>query len=243
MEEFIKELSMRIQTGEFSFLFLLIAFLGGVIASLSPCSLAVLPIIAAYVGGYGETENNSKLSAHLKTFLQMLFFVLGLSVVLTIIGIVCALTGKVFASIGGQYWVLIIASLILVMGLNLIGILELQMPVIIKKMPKSNGQSLFLYPFIIGALFALAATPCSTPILAGIMGFATLSQNMVYAALMLFLFALGQGLIIILVGVSASFLKNMRKFSSASEILLKLSGIILILCSIFLYYKVFSRFF
>ena len=129
------------------------------------------------------------------------------------------------------------------MGLNLVGILELQMPVIVKKMPKSNGQSLFLYPFIIGALFALAATPCSTPILAGIMGFATLSQNMVYAALMLFLFALGQGLIIILVGVSASFLKNMRKFSSASEILLKLSGVILILCSIFLYYKVFSRFF
>ena len=63
MEELIKELILKMQTGEFSLLFLAISFLGGVIASLSPCSLGVLPIIVAYVGGYGakddiENENN-----------------------------------------------------------------------------------------------------------------------------------------------------------------------------------------
>ncbi len=240
MEEFIKEIILKMQTGEFSFVFLLVAFLGGLIASLSPCSLGILPIIAAYVGGYGETEGEK---ANMKNFLQLLSFVLGLSIVLTIIGVICALTGRVFASALGPYWVLIISSLILVMGLNLTGVLELPMPVIVKKMPKSNGQSLFLYPLLIGALFALATTPCSTPILAGIMSFATLSKNMAYAALMLFLFALGQGVIIVLVGLSASFLKNARKFSRFGEILLKVSGVLLILSSIFLYYKVFSRFF
>lgn len=240
MEEFIKEIILKMQTGEFSFVFLLVAFLGGLIASLSPCSLGILPIIAAYVGGYGEAEGEK---ANMKNFLQLLSFVLGLSIVLTIIGVICALTGRVFASALGPYWVLIISSLILVMGLNLTGVLELPMPVIVKKMPKSNGQSLFLYPLLIGALFALATTPCSTPILAGIMSFATLSKNMAYAALMLFLFALGQGVIIVLVGLSASFLKNARKFSRFGEILLKVSGVLLILSSIFLYYKVFSRFF
>ncbi len=170
MEEFIKEIILKMQTGEFSFVFLLVAFLGGLIASLSPCSLGILPIIAAYVGGYGETEGEK---ANMKNFLQLLSFVLGLSIVLTIIGVICALTGRVFASALGPYWVLIISSLILVMGLNLTGVLELPMPVIVKKMPKSNGQSLFLYPLLIGALFALATTPCSTPILAGIMSFAT----------------------------------------------------------------------
>lgn len=240
MEEFIKEIILKMQTGEFSFVFLLVAFLGGLIASLSPCSLGILPIIAAYVGGYGETEGEK---ANMKNFLQLLSFVLGLSIVLTIIGVICALTGRVFASALGPYWVLIISSLILVMGLNLTGVLELPMPVIVKKMPKSNGQSLFLYPLLIGALFALATTPCSTPILAGIMSFATLSKNMAYAALMLFLFALGQGVIIVLVGLSTSFLKNARKFSRFGEILLKVSGVLLILSSIFLYYKVFSRFF
>ena len=240
MEELINRLTTEMQTGEFSLLFLAIAFLGGVIASLSPCSLGVLPIIVAYIGGYGAKDDeigcdgaaSRGLSANLRNFAQLLSFVLGLSVVLTVIGIACALTGRVFMSIGGPYWILIIASLLLVMGLNLIGILDLTLPVIVKKMPKSKGQSLFLYPFIVGALFALAATPCSTPILAGIMSFATLSQNMFYAALMLFLFALGQGLIIILI-----------ELSSAGEILLKISGVLLILSSIFLYIKVFSRFF
>lgn len=242
MEELLKELSLRLQTGEISFLFIFVAFLGGVVASLTPCSLGILPIIIAYVAGYGETKDNDKLSANLKTFLQLLSFVLGLSIVLTVIGIICAATGRVFASIGGAYWVLIIASLILIMGLNLLGVLELNMPVIVKKMPKSNGQSLFLYPLLVGALFALAASPCSTPILAGIMGFATLSKNLPYAALMLFMFALGQGLIIILLGISTSFLKNMKQFGEKSEILLKIAGVVLILSSIFLYWKVFSRF-
>ncbi len=249
MEELINRLTTGMQTGEFSLLFLAISFLGGVIASLSPCSLGVLPIIVAYIGGYGAKDDEvgcggkKELSANLKNLTQLLSFVLGLSVVLTIIGIACALTGRVFMSIGGPYWILIIASLLLVMGLNLVGALDLTLPVIVKKMPKSEGQSLFLYPFIVGALFALAATPCSTPILAGIMSFATLSANLIYAAAMLFMFALGQGLIIVLIGLSTSFLKNMKRFSSAGEILLKISGVLLILSSIFLYIKVFSRFF
>ncbi len=243
MQEFIQELSTKMQTGEFSMIFLFASFLGGIIASLSPCSLGVLPIIAAYVGGYGETENEGKFSANFKTFLQLLSFVFGLSLVLTAIGIICALTGKAFASFNAtSYFVLIMASLILVMGLNLIGMLELQMPVIVKKMPKSKGNSLFLYPLLVGALFALASSPCSTPILAGIMGFAALSQNLFYAALMLFIFALGQGVIIVLIGLSASFLKNAKRFSIMGEILLKISGVLLILSAIFLYYKVFSRF-
>jgi len=243
MEDIINQLTLKMQTGEFSYLFLFVSFLGGVLASISPCSLAILPIIIAYMGGYGETEDDNSMSANMKNFLKLLFFVLGLSVVLTVIGIICALTGRVFMAIGGQYWILIMASLILVLGLNLVGVLELPVPVIVKKMPKSQGKSLFLYPLLIGAMFALAATPCSTPILAGIMSFATLSQNIFYAALMLFAFALGQGLIIVLAGTSTSFLKNMKQFAPSSEIFLKISGVILILSSILIYYKIFSKFF
>lgn len=73
MEEFIKEITLKMSTGEFSFIFLLVAFLGGLLASLSPCSLGILPIIAAYIGGYGETSENG---ANLKNLCSFYFLYL-----------------------------------------------------------------------------------------------------------------------------------------------------------------------
>ncbi|HIQ89497.1 TPA: sulfite exporter TauE/SafE family protein [Candidatus Galligastranaerophilus faecipullorum] len=236
MESLVSNLTAYLKTQEFSYLFLVISFLGGVLASLSPCSLSVLPIVVGYVGGYSEESG-------FKTFLQLLSFVLGLSAVLTVIGIICALGGRAFVSIGGAYWVLFVASVILLFGLNLLGVIQFNLPVIVKQMPKGDAHSLFIYPFILGALFALAATPCSTPILVGIMSFASLSANLVYAALMLFMFSLGQGLIIILAGVFTSFVKKVRVFSGVSEVFLKIMGVLLVISAFYIYFSVFSRFF
>ena len=228
-------LAQYVQNSEFSLLFLLVSFLGGVLSSISPCSLGMIPIIVGYVGGFGDSDK-------FKTFLQLLSFVLGLSVVLSAIGIFCAVTGNVFSSIGGSYWVLFLASLILVFGLSMLGIIELNINPLVKRFPKENSASLFVYPFIIGVLFAFAASPCSTPILAGIMSFATLSKNLVFATLMLLCFSLGQGVIIVLAGLFTSFLKGIRNFAQISEVLMKISGILLILGAILIYIKVFSRF-
>ena len=225
-----------ISKGEFSLILLFVSFLGGILASISPCSLGVLPLIIGYVGGYSDDNK-------FKTFIQLCSFVLGLGIILTVIGIICALTGNVFRAFGGAYFIIFLASLILVLGLNLLGIIDINFTSVIKKIPKNNGASLFLYPLIIGALFALSSSPCSTPILAGIMSFAVLTKNLLVASLMLFLFSIGQGIIIILAGVFTSFLKGMRNFSHISEILMKLSGVLLVLSAVMIYIKMFSRFF
>ena len=221
--------------GNIALLFWL-SFLGGVVASISPCSLAMIPLIVGYIGGYSN-ESSGK-----KTFLQMLFFVFGTAVVFSIIGIICALTGKVFVSFAGGYFGLVLASLVLVMGLKLVGILDFDMPVIIKEMPRNEGTNTFLYPVILGAVFALAGTPCSTPILAAIMAFASLSASMAQSVVMLFLFALGQGIILIFAGVLTSKLKNWKGFYKFSDWLLKISGILLILAALYIFYKIFFPF-
>ncbi len=236
LTQLTNNLSYYIQTGEFSLVFLLVSFLGGILASLSPCSIGMLPLIVGYVGGYGDSDK-------FKTFLQLSSFTLGLAVVLSIIGVICAVTGSVFVSIGGSYWIIFLASFILVMGLSLLGLIELNISPIVKKIPKGKSTSLFVYPFLVGALFAFAASPCSTPILAGIMSFATLSKNIILAMLMLLLFSIGQGVVVILAGVFTSFLKGLKNFSNISEVLMKISGLLLILASFLIYIKVFSKFF
>lgn len=223
-------------SGHFSLIMLVVSFLGGLLASISPCSLAMLPIIIGYVGGYSE-------GTPIRTFFQMLFFVFGSSLVFATIGVICALTGKVFVSFAPVYFILLLGSLLMVMGLNILGVLDFNMPVIIKQIPQSTGKNMVLYPILIGAVFALAGTPCSTPILAGIMAFASMSKHITDAVLMLFMFSLGQGLILVIAGVFTSSLKGLKSFSHVSEILLKLSGVLLILSSSYIFYKVFSPFF
>lgn len=210
-----------------------VSFLGGLLASISPCSLAMLPIIVGYVGGYSH-ENPAK------TLLQMLFFVFGSSLVFATIGVLCAVTGKVFISFAPTYFILLLASLLMVMGFNILGVLDFNLPVLVKAMPQSTGRNMFLYPILLGAVFAIAGTPCSTPILAGIMAFASMSSNIMSAVLMLFMFSLGQGLILVIAGVFTSSLKGLKSFAHISEILLKLSGVLLVLSAIYIYYKIFA---
>ncbi len=209
------------------------SFLGGILASVSPCSLAMLPLIVGYVGGYSK-------ETPFVTFLQLCCFILGTAIVFSVIGILCAITGTVFASALGGYFTLIIASLLFVMGLKLFGLLDFEIPTIIKAMPQNKHNSIFLYPVLLGITFALAGTPCSTPILAGIMAFAAIGKNVGLAILMLFLFAIGQGVILIIAGLFTSGLKNLKSMAAVAELLLKVSGALLIAVSIFLYWKVFS---
>ena len=232
MIEFLNDI-YNIDGNTFRFTMLIASFIGGVVASISPCSLAMLPIVVGYVGGYSQAKP-------LKIFIQMLIFILGTAVVFTFIGIICAITGKIFISFLGSYFGLIIASFLVVMGLKLIGILDFEFPVIIKSIPKNEKNCTYLYPFLIGMVFALAGTPCSTPILAGIMAFASVSNNIIFAMLMLFMFAIGQGMILVVSGVFASTVKKFVNLAKYTNIVLILSGVLLVLSGLYIFYKIFS---
>ena len=185
------------------------AFIGGVIASVSPCSLAMLPLMIGYVGGCSK-------ETPYRTFLQLCCFILGTAVVFSVIGIICAITGSVFASVFGGYFTLVMSSLLMLVGLKITGILDFEIPIIIKSMPVNNTSSLFIYPFLLGVAFALAGTPCSTPILAGIMVFAAMGKSLPAAVIMLFLFAVGQGIILIVAGMFTSGLRVFTVPSAAT---------------------------
>ncbi len=207
------------------------AFLGGLISSVSPCSLSMLPLIIGYIGGYSKEKP-------MKTLVQMIFFVIGTGIVFSIIGIICALTGKIF--LGNPYFALIVASIIMIMGLKILGVIDFDMPVFIKEIPQNRFNNDYLYPILLGAVFALIGTPCSTPILASIMAFASISAKISSAVIMLFLFSLGQGLILIVAGFLTSQIKSNKNFYDLSEKILKISGFLLVVVSLYIFYKIFG---
>ena len=127
MENLINQIFSE-QAGQISFWIFLAVFAGGIISSVSPCTLGMLPIVVGYIGGY--SENTTK-----KTAIQLVFFILGLSLVLTTFGIIAAFTGKTLGFHSNPFMGLVLASVILMMGLILFEIIEIPMPVVIKQMP------------------------------------------------------------------------------------------------------------
>lgn len=233
MDNVLQSFSVYLGGSQFAFPILLaIAFLAGIISSLSPCSLGLLPLIIGYVGGYSKERNKA-------LFVQMLSFSLGLSFVLSVIGVLCAITGRAFTGFATPVVLLLFASFIIVMGLNLLGFIEIQFPSIIKKMPQNKGGSLFVFPFLVGSVFALAASPCSSPILAGILAVATISTNYLFAIALLFCFALGQCLIIILFALFTSSLKHINVMARYTDVLVKASGLLLVAVGLYILYSVF----
>ena len=95
------------------------SYLGGVVATASPCILASIPLVIGFVGGYAG--GNKK-----QAFFYSLTFVVGLAVVMSVLGAVAALMGTMFGEVG-TYWYFVVAVILMVMGLQLSGLINLKL--------------------------------------------------------------------------------------------------------------------
>nr|WP_075367115.1 cytochrome c biogenesis protein CcdA [Desulfosporosinus metallidurans] len=201
---------------------LILVFLGGVLTSLSPCILSMLPVMLGYIGGLEKPTKT-------KGFITSAFFVLGLAVTFAILGIVASLLGKAFGQIGPA-WPYIIGLFAILMGLQLIGVFNFELPGL-KAMPEKRGGA--LGSFGVGLLFGLVASPCATPVLAVLMTYVAGQGVLWYGALLLFIYGLGHGLPLIIAGTFTAVLKSLPRLSKWSQYITYLSGGMLIVLGLY----------
>ena len=82
--------------------------------------------------------------------------------------------------------------------------------------------------FGLGALFGLVASPCSTPVLAVIATMAAAGRSPTTGAVLLFVYGLGKGVPLLLIGLASGSMRAMRPLSRATPILTKFGGVALI---------------
>lgn len=197
-------------------------FLGGVTTALNPCVLAMVPLLMGVVAG------NKGTTTFKRSLVFSLFFVLGLAVTFTALGLISALMGRMFGDVG-SFWKYLVAGVCLVMGLHLLGLFKMNLPVPAGLRVKKQGP---LGAFLLGLLFGVVSTPCAVPILAVLLAFVAEKGNVLTGGILLFIYGLGHSALVLVAGASVGAAKSLlesKGLRQAHGVLQKSAGALILL--------------
>lgn len=180
-------------------------FVAGLLLSLTPCVLPMIPILSSIIVG---SQQQDKQPSKQHTFLLSVAYVLGMALSYTLAGIAAGLSGSLISQSLQNAWVLGATAIIFVLlSLSMFGFYELKLPASLESKMLNTSNKLkggqFLGVFVMGALSALIVSPCVAAPLAGALIYIGQTQNVWLGGVGLFALALGMGMPLLLIGASA----------------------------------------
>ncbi|MCT7978941.1 cytochrome c biogenesis protein CcdA [Laspinema olomoucense] len=208
------------QLSHLSWVSVLIIFLAGLLTSLTPCMLSMLPITIGYIGGY-EAQSRIQAAA------QSTWFAFGLATTLAALGIVAAYVGQVYGQVGIGLPILVSVIAIL-MGLNLLEALPLRLPSLdgMDLIPQDVPDGVRSY--LLGLTFGLVASPCSTPVLATLLAWIASTQDVMLGGALLLAYTAGYVAPLILAGTFTATIKKLLEVRRWSGWITPVSGALLV---------------
>jgi len=220
MENFIDSLSVYLHGS--SVLAYAAVYLGGVFISFTPCVYPVAPITVAFIGAHGS-------GSKMKGLVLSVIYVLGMSVTYASLAAIAAFTGMLFGQIQTNPWTyFIVANICILMGLSMLEVFVLPVRVpgfMMKVRPEKKG---IVGSFFVGAFSGLVMGPCTAPVLAVLLSYVAKSQNVIFGISLLFVFALGMGTLLIILGTFAGLLTSLPKSGMWMTRISHISGWILL---------------
>jgi thiol:disulfide interchange protein DsbD len=203
---------------------LLLIYVVGLVTSLTPC---VYPMIAITVSVFGASQAKTKL--HAAGLSSM--YVLGLASLFTALGLVVSLLKIDTSTIYGNAWFWAgLAALLIALALAMFGVYELRLPASMQNKLAQMGGIGPKGAFVLGLVGGLIATPCTGPVLGGLLIYIAAEGNVAFGALALFTFALGVGTLTWIVGTFAvSLPKSGRWMEHVKSVL----GLVLLATALF----------
>ena len=190
------------------------AFIGGLIASISPCILAMLPINLSYIG-------TLKIKSRREALAKVSLFVAGVVIILSLFGLVSSFAGAVMIEYRGHINIAV-GAIIVIMGLSLLGMIQLPLP-------QFNIDASGIGPFGVGLTYGLVSSPCASPVLFAVLATAAATGSQILATITMFSYALGYTIIIFLSSLMAGLAKQTRLLLNYSEWIVCIGSVALIL--------------
>ena len=207
-------------------------FIQGLLSFFSPCVLPIIPLYLGYLSGGAPADDESAAKRQGRVFLNTLFFVIGVSFAIFLLGLGMSLIGSIFgrnrvlfARIGGV--------IVILFGLYQLGVFggrgllseEKRLPFTIDRMAMSPLAAL-----IMGFLFSFAWTPCVGPALSSVLLMAAGTSDRAGGYLLLALYTLGFSIPFLLLGVfTTGLLELIKKHRGVVRYTAKIGGVLLIL--------------
>ena len=180
-------------------------FFAGLLLSMTPCVLPMIPILSSIIVGQ-HSVNNAAAKWH--GFSLSLAYVLGMALSYALAGVAAGLTGNLISQALQNPWVLgSTAVLFVLLAGSMFGLYELKLPQrfedqMLQTTNKIKGGR-FIGVFVMGALSALIVSPCVAAPLAGALIYIGQTHDVLLGGLGLFALGLGMGVPLLLIGASA----------------------------------------
>lgn len=180
----------------------------GFLTSLTPCVYPLIPITLAVVGAR-SAHKASKMQA----FTLSCVYVLGIATTYSILGVIAAKTGALFGQALSYPSVVIgFAILFFAMALSIFGVFEIALPAnISQKFQNNSGKKSLFAAYTAGLIAGVVASPCVGPVLVGVLAYIAKTQSSLVGFVLLFTFAMGMGILFIVLGTFSSIISKVPK--------------------------------
>lgn len=190
---------------------LFLAFGAGVLAFLTPCCLPIFPSFLSYVTGVSIDElNASTRQTRSRVLKHSIAFLVGFSSIYVAMGFTASALGSFFRE--NKTWLPVVGGIfVILMGIALMGIVPMPFLMRERRMHFANKPQGYLGSALVGLTFAAGWTPCTGPILGGVLYAA--STNPGYGGLLLLAYSVGFAIPFLLLGYSLGSVKALTKYT------------------------------
>ncbi|MDX9962569.1 cytochrome c biogenesis protein CcdA [Desulfobacter postgatei] len=180
-------------------------FIWGVISVLfSPCHLASIPLIVGYVGGQERMVQPKQAGIY------SILFTTGLFITIALIGIICAILGRMLGDVGA-YWQILIGLVLIWVALGMLGVEKCSMSGSLLYRLKLKGK---LGAFVLGLAYGVLSGSCTFGFIAPILAIITVQEKIATGIILIVLFAVGHCIPIVIAGSSTAAVKKLLENSA-----------------------------
>jgi cytochrome c-type biogenesis protein len=232
MADMLKWVTDTLQAASMGPMALPLAFLLGLVSALASacCTLPAMGMLVAYSGTRQDTDRRSSL-------LSAVWFLIGTTLALIILGFVAGLIGQAAQAFLGRYWKLFAGVVAVLFGLAALKMLPFKLPSRAQKEGASSVSGGKMGAALGGLFLGGGVAACSLPCNPGIfivMGASILMGRMLWGMVLMALFAVGFSLPLAAILFGVSFGKASLKMQKADAGIRAVAGVLLIGAGLYL---------